>query len=85
MLWETTPSCMAASRFKWYWLLVHEVTGSNPPGSYISTMHLLICFFVTDFVRKMGAHPGLAKGPLIPFNVQKMDFLPNRLSVINKL
>ena len=38
-------------------------------------MHLFICFFVTDFVRKIGAHPGLAKEPLIPFNVQKMDFL----------
>ena len=46
----------------------------------ISAMHLFICFFVTDFVRKMGARPELAKEPLIPFNVQKMDFL---LSVIN--
>ena len=25
----------------------------------------------------MGAHLGLAKEPLIPFNVKKMDFLPN--------
>ena len=46
-------------------------------------MHLFISFFVTDFVRKMGARPGLAVEPLIPFIVQKMDFLPNRLSVIN--
>ena len=30
-----------------------------------------------NFVRKMGARPGLAIDPLIPFNVQKMDFLPN--------
>ena len=37
-------------------------------------MHLFICFFVTDFVRKMGACPGLAKKPLIPFKVQKWTF-----------
>ena len=54
------------------------------PGSYISAMHLFISFFVTDFVRKMGACPGLAKESLIPFIVQKMDFVPNRLAVINK-
>ena len=35
--------------------------GSNPPGLYISAMHLFISFFVTDFVRKMGARPGLLK------------------------
>ena len=51
MLRETTPSSMAASRFKyktyqlrwrefssaqwlWYWLLVHEVTGSNPARTF---------------------------------------------------
>ena len=53
-------------------------------GPYISAMHLFICFFVTDFVCKMGARPGSAKEPFIPFNVQKMDFVPNRLSIINK-
>ena len=47
-------------------------------GPYISTMHLLICFFVTDFARKMGARPGLAIEPFIIFNVQEMDFLPNK-------
>ena len=47
-------------------------------------MHLFISFFVTDFVRKLWARPGLAKESLIPFIVQKMDFVPNRLSVINK-
>ena len=54
--------------------------------SYISAMHLFTCFFVTDFVRKIGARAGLAKEPLILFNVKKkkMGFLPNRLSVINK-
>ena len=52
---------------------------------YISAMHLFICFFVTDFVRKMWARPGLAEEPFIPFNVKKMDFLPNRLSVNNKM
>ena len=51
---------------------------------YISATHLFICFFVTVSVRKMGARLGLAKEPLIPFNVQKMDFLRNWLSVINK-
>ena len=60
------------------------------PGPYISAMYSFLCFFVMDFVRKMvggggGARPpGFAKEPLIPFNVKKMDFLPNRLSVINK-
>ena len=46
-------------------------------------MHLFTCLSVTDFVHKMGARPGLAKEPLIPFNIHKMDFLPNRLSVTN--
>ena len=48
--------------------------GSNPAGPYISAMHLIISFFVTDFVRKMGARPGLAKESLIPFIVQKWTF-----------
>ena len=43
-------------------------------------MHLFNCYFFMDFVCKMGARPGLAKEPLIPFNIQKMDFLPNRPS-----
>ena len=54
------------------------------PKPYISAMYLFICFLVTEFVRKMGAHPGVAKEPIIPFNIHKMDFLPNWLSVINK-
>ena len=29
----------------------------------------------------MGARPGSGKEPLIPFNIQKMDFLPRRLSI----
>ena len=41
-------------------------------------MHLFIFFFVKDFVCKMGARPGLAIEQLIPFNVQKMIFLPNK-------
>ena len=49
-----------------------------PPGTYISAMHLFISFFVTDFVHKMGARPVLAVESLIPFLVQKMDFLPNK-------
>ena len=39
----------------------------NLPGPYNSAMHLFICFFV----RKIGTRPGLAKEPLIPFNVKK--------------
>ena len=39
---------------------------SRPDIPYFSAMHLFICFFVTDFVRKMGARPGLAIEPLIP-------------------
>ena len=57
---------------------------SRRPRSYNSAMHLLICFFVTDFVLKMEARPGLAVEPLIPFNVQKWAFCLIRLSVINK-
>ena len=47
------------------------------PGTYISAIHLFICFFVTYLVRKTGARPGLAKEPLIPFNVQKWTFFLN--------
>ena len=42
-------------------------------------MHLFMRFFVVDFVRKMGARPGMAIEPLIPFNVQNIDFLPNKV------
>ena len=69
VLWETTPSSMAASRFKFKsdncvrgnsLLLSGYGTGSCCtrslvrilPEPYISAMHLLICFFVTDFVHK---------------------------------
>ena len=45
---------------------------------HIFSMHLFISFFVTDFVCKMGARPGLAKEQIIPFNIQKMNFLPNK-------
>ena len=31
------------------------------PGPYISAVQLLICFLVTDFVRKMEARPGLVR------------------------
>ena len=72
------------AQWLWYWLINRAVLVRIPPGSYISAMHLFISFFVTDFVRKMGARPRLAKEPLIPFIVQKMDFKPYRLSVINK-
>ena len=57
---------------------------SQNPQLYTTAMYLFISFFVTDFDRKMGARPELAKESLIPFINQKMDFLPNRLSVINK-
>ena len=72
------------AQWLWYWLINRAALVRIPQGSYISAMHLFISFFVTDFVRKMGARPGLAVEPLIPFIVQKMDSLPNRLSVINK-
>ena len=54
------------------------------PEPHISAMHLFIGFFVTDFVPKMGACQGLAKEPLIPFNVQKWTLCIIQLSVINK-
>ena len=40
-------------------------------------MHLFNSVFVTDFVRKTGVRPGLTEDPLILFDVQIMDFLPN--------
>ena len=51
---------------------------------FMPCIYSFVSFFLTDFVCKMGACLGLAKEPLIPFNVQKMDFLRSRLSVINK-
>ena len=69
MLRMTTPSSMAASRFKYNRAALVRI----PPGSYISAMHLFISFFVTDFVHKMGARPGLAVEPLIPFIVKKNE------------
>ena len=57
-----------------FWM--QEVTCSSPVP-YIFAMHLFICFFVMDFVCKMGVSLGLVKEPLIPFNIQKMDFLSN--------
>ena len=40
-------------------------------GIFAMIYDLLICFFITDFVRKMGASPGLVIEPLIPFGVKK--------------
>ena len=90
MLQMTTPSSMAASRLKynlttalgrilfssglWYWLLIQASLVQILSKSYISVMDLFICLFVTDIVRKMGARLGLAKEPLIPFNVQNLTF-----------
>ena len=45
MLRETTPSSMADSRFKYVYKIPNNV------------MQLLVSFFVTAFVRKMGPHP----------------------------
>ena len=57
----------------WYWLFNQAALVQILFEPYISAMHLLISFFVTDFVHKMGALQGLAIEPLIPFNVQKLD------------
>ena len=61
------------------------VWDSNPIQTIYSG-HVFIHLFLNllDFVSKMGARPGLTKEPLIPFNVQKVDLLPDRLSIINK-
>ena len=81
VLRETTPSSMAASRFKynteqlrqgefslaqwlWYWLFIQASLVQILSRSYISDMHLFICFFVTNFFRKIGVRPGLAKEPI---------------------
>ena len=58
------------------------VTGSNPVQTLYfchAFIHLFLCYRVC----KMGAHPGLAKQPLIPFNVKKMDFYLGFPSSIN--
>ena len=68
VLRETTPSSMAASRFKyntlqlvgefslvqwlWYWLFNQVALVQILSEPYISAMHLFIYFFVTNFVRK---------------------------------
>ena len=52
--------------------------GSNTVRTLYFCHAFIISFFVTNFVRKMGARRGLAIEPLILFNVQKMDFLPNK-------
>ena len=49
--------CMAEiydplAQWLWYWLINQATLVRISPGSYISAMHLLISFFVTDFVRK---------------------------------
>ena len=36
----------------WYWVFVQTSLVQIPSKSYISAMHLLIGFYVTDFVRK---------------------------------
>ena len=84
----TTPSSMAASRFittalgRIRMVLVYQPGGpGSSPARIIYFCHAFIHFFLCYGVRKMGACPGLAVEPLIPFIV---DFLPNRLSVINK-
>ena len=61
--------------FLWYWLFVQASLVQILSESYIFAMHLFICFFVANFVHKIGALPGLAKEPLIPLNVQKIGFL----------
>ena len=68
LLQETTPSSLVASRFKyntnciwefslaqwlWYRLFVQAYLVQTLSRCYISAMHLFICFFVTDFVRKI--------------------------------
>ena len=45
---------------------------------------LFICFFVTNFVHKMGSLLGQAFERLMPFNVQNWTSCLIRLSVINK-
>ena len=43
-----------------------DVPGSNPVLIYISAMHLHICFFVTDFVRKDGGSSGIGQRAINP-------------------
>ena len=87
VLLMTTPSSMAASRFKYIpnnclreillssvvmvLAFVQAALVQSLSEPYISAMHLFICFLVTNFVRKMGARPRFAKEPLLPFNVLK--------------
>ena len=68
------PGRSQIPRWLWYWLFVQASLVRTLSESHISAMHLFICFFVTDFVRKIRARTGLAKEPLIPFNVQKIGF-----------
>ena len=70
LLRESTPSSMAASRFKYntkqmswgefslaqwflYWLSVQGSLVQILSRPYIFAMHFFICFFFTDFVRRI--------------------------------
>ena len=64
------------AQYLWYWLFVQASLVQILPRYPISAMHSFVCFFVTDFVRKMEARPELAKEPLVTFNVQKWTFCP---------
>ena len=45
---------LSLAQWLWYWLLAHEFTGLNPARTlYFCHAYLFICFFVTDFVRKV--------------------------------
>ena len=58
---------------------MHEVTGSNPARN-VYFCHAFIHLFLCSY----DGLSGLAKELLIPFNIKKMDFLPDRFSIINK-
>ena len=50
--WQLRQGDFSVALWLWYWLFVQASQVQILFTSYGSAMHLFICFFVTDFVRK---------------------------------
>ena len=50
--WQLGYEEFSLAQWLWYWLLVHEVTGSNPVRTYISAVHFIHLFLCYGLVRK---------------------------------
>ena len=63
------------AQWLWYWLASRCLWFKTCPDLiFLPCIYQFICFFVTNFVRKVGASSGLAKEPLMPLKVKKWTF-----------